>query len=55
MSNVAKNYSKISKMGISDVNKHQYLSCLGGQGGYLGRRTIISLEILKKNMIIEEK
>ena len=48
MSNIAKNYSKISKMGISDVNKHQYLSCLGGQGGYLGRRTIISLGNIKE-------
>lgn len=35
-------------MGISDVNKHQYISCLGGQGGYLGRRTIISLGNIKE-------
>lgn len=50
MVNVANSYNKISKKGISDENKHQYISCLGGQGGYLGRKTIMTLgEIKEKN------
>lgn len=49
MSNVVSSYSRVHDMNVLDVNQHQYLSCLGGQGGYMGRKTIMAAGKLKED------